>query len=329
MLKRYEKNPIVQARGDLPWCSIKVYNPAISYDGEKYHMLFRGIGQDWVSRIGYGESANGLDFHILPSPVLSPAYPWESAGCEDPRVVFVDNTYWITYTAFDGKTARAALTSSPDLIHFEERKLLFPGWNQSARDGCPPDWSKAAAIFPSKIDGQYYMLFGDSHIWIASSSNLTDWTPTVEPLLSKRPGEFDGVYIEMGPPPILTERGWLIIYHGVDRLDSQMTYRMAAALLNKDNPREVIWRSKTPVFEPLEKHETVGFIDVIEGGFERLKKLTIEDLHKLASDEKLPKAVFCCGAVLSDDGQTIRLYYGAGDTVICEATIDLQTIYES
>lgn len=329
MLKRYEHNPILQARSDLPWCSIKVYNCAISYNGNEYQMLFRGVGNDWISRIGYAESTNGIDFHLLPSPVLSPSYPWESHGCEDPRIVSIDNTYWITYTAFDGQTTRAALTSSLDLIHFGERKLLFPQWNQSAREGFPLDWSKAAAIFPQKINNQYYMFFGDSHIWLATSSNLTDWTPATEPVLSSRPGQFDGVYVEMGPPPILTDHGWLIIYHGIDQLGAQMTYRLGAALLERNNPAKVIWRSQKPILEPLEKHERVGFIDVIEGGFETLKKLTIEDLHQLSEQEKLPRAVFCCGAVSKENGQSIQIYYGAGDTVICVATIDLESIYRS
>ncbi len=327
MLKRHERNPILRAHSDLPWCSIKVYNPAISYDGQKYHMLFRGIGDDWVSRIGYAESPNGLDFHLLPFPVLSPSYPWESAGCEDPRIIFIDGRYWITYTAFDGHTARAALTSSRDLVNFNERRLLFPNWDQSAREGFPLDWSKGGAIFPQKINNKYYMLFGDSHIWIAESDDMVDWTPIIDPVLTNRPDNFDTVYVETGPPPILTDRGWLVIYHGVDRLDAKMTYRIGAFISDTNDPRKVLWRCSQPLTEPQESYEKIGFIDVIDGGFETLKKLVVEDLHRLSAEDKLPKAIFCCGAILDKDQNELRIYYGAGDTVICTGTIKLEEIF--
>ena len=243
-------------------------------------------------------------------------------------MVNIDGTYWITYTAFDKRTARAALTSSTDLHRFGERKLLFPHWQENTREIYTSDWSKAAAIFPQKINDQYYMLFGDSHIWLATSSNLTNWSPATSPLLSKRPGQFDAGYVEMGPPPILTERGWLILYHGIDRNDSQRTYRLGAALLDKNNPSKIIWRCNQAFLEPIESYETVGFIDVIEGGFETLKKTSVEDLHRLLQQQRLPKAIFCCGATQEDTG-SIRLYYGAGDTVICTATVDLDTIFQS
>ena len=328
MLNRSDQNPVMQAHIDLPWCSVKVYNCAIAKEDNKYRMLFRAIGNDWISRLGYAESSNGINFSILSSPVMIPLHPWENGGCEDPRLTKIGGTYWITYTAFDEQTARAALTSSTDLRHFGERKLLFPDWQENSRESFSPDWSKAAAIFPQKINGQYYMLFGDSHIWLATSNNLTDWSPMMTPLLSQRPGQFDTAYVEMGPPPIITDKGWLILYHGIDRLDSQRTYRLGAALLDKNDPSKVIWRGNQPILEPVESYETIGFIDVIEGGFETLKKTSFEDLHRLSQQQKLPKAIFCCGAVEEDAG-SLRLYYGASDTVICTATIDLDTIFQS
>jgi len=321
MLTRYAGNPILQPRDDLPWCDIKVYNSAIHYSNGFYQMLFRGIGSEWMSRIGYAESRDGVNFHVLPHPVLSPTYQWESRGCEDPRIIYLNDCYWITYTAFDGHTARAAMTSSKDLIHFSDRKLLFPHWEASALEGTPPDWSKAAGIIPQKINGRHYMLFGDSHIWLATSLNMTDWVPTSIPLISSRDGYFDESYVEMGPPPILTDRGWLVIYHGIQGKGHQMVYRLGLILLDKDDPAKVIWRCKKPFLEPSESYETVGFIDVIEGGFETLKKMKIEQLHELAAQEKLPKAVYCCGAVMED--KNLRVYYGAGDTVVCTASAPL------
>jgi len=327
MLKRSERNPILAADDNLPWCSIKVYNCAIYKDDTKYRMLFRGVGNEWVSRLGIAESTDGVTFSRSPNPSLSPIYPWEQKGCEDPRIVKIDGNYWVSYTAFDGETARAALTASKDLLNWGKRKLLFPDWQQNTRGNRTPDWSKAAAIFPGQINNQYYMLFGDSHIWSASSLNLIDWYPNPEPLISSRPGSFDEAYVEMGPPPLLTEQGWLVIYHGIDRLDSQRTYRLGAMLLDLNDPRKIIWRCNKPILEPSESYEVVGFVDIIEGGFETLKRMVLEDLHKLSKAQKLPKAVFCCGALL--EGDIVRLYYGAGDTVICTATVDLGTIFSS
>lgn len=270
---------------------------------------------------------NGINFSVLSKPVLIPEYPWEAKGCEDPRVVKIGDTFWVTYTAFDGKTARAALTATQDLVHFNSRKLLFSDWKHNARKFKDPDWSKAGAIFPKAINGRYYMLFGDSHMWIASSDNLTDWVPDTVPTLTGRPGMFDAAYVEMGPPPVLTKYGWLVLYHGVDNHDLSKTYRIGAALLDSQNPRRVIWRCTNPLLEPSESYETVGFVDVIDGGFETLKKMTLESLHELKRNEKLPKAVFCCG-ITEEADDYIRIYYGAGDTVICTAITDLQTIFQ-
>jgi predicted GH43/DUF377 family glycosyl hydrolase len=290
-------------------------------------MLFRAIGNDWISRLGYAESDDGINFFVLDRPVFTPSGPSDSSGVEDPRLVKIDDTFWLTYTAFDGKTARAALTSSKDLIQYNSRKILFPNWQHSAKMDFPADWSKSAGIIPQAINGRYYMVFGDSHIWMATSANLIDWEPNPNPIITGRPGSFDAAYVEMGPPPILTEHGWLVLYHGVDNHDPAKTYRLGAALLDKNDPTKVIWRCKQPLLEPTEPYETVGFVDVIEGGFETLKNITIEDLHELKRNEKLPTAVFCCGAVL-ETNHDVRIYYGAGDTVICTAVTDLETIFQ-
>jgi len=329
MLTRYSGNPILVADKGSAWRDVKVYNCAIHKDSSNiYQMLFRAVGYDWISRIGYAESSDGIHFKVDQSAVLKPWYTWEVKGCEDPRIVKIDDNFWVSYTAFDGKTARAALTASKDLKQFGARKLLFRDWRYNARTQFTPDWSKGAAIFSEKINGRYYMLFGDSHIWNATSTNLIDWVPNITPVLTGRPGEFDAAYVETGPPPIKTDYGWLVIYHGIDTYDVSKTYRIGAALFDKTDPTKVIWRSKQPLLEPSEPYEKVGFVDVIDGGFDTLKKLTLEDLHELSKREKLPKAVFCCGAVKEHDN-LIRLYYGAGDTVICTATVDLQTILSS
>lgn len=328
MLLRCEFNPILIAQNNLAWCSKKVYNCAVHKEAGIYRMLFRAIGDDWVSRLGYAESKDGIHFTINSQPVFSPINIWENRGCEDPRMVKLYGKYYVTYTAFDGNTAYASLTSSYDLLNWHERIQLFPEHKHIQREDLPANWSKAAALFPQIINQKHYMFFGDNHIWPAVSDNMTNWQPIAEPVLSARDGFFDAAYVEMGPPPILTDKGWLVLYHGIDRFDSQRTYSLGAALFAHNNPLELIWRSQKPILKPIEPYEVLGMIDIVDGGFEVLKNLKLDDLVLLANTNKLPRAIFCCGAILEND-ELVRLYYSGGDTVICTATIDLKSIFNS
>lgn len=327
MLKRCKQNPILIAQNELLWCSKKVYNCAIYKEDGIYRMLFRGIGEDWISRLGLAESTDGIHFVLNETPVMSPENVWEGKGCEDPRLVKFDDTYYITYTAFDGFAAHASIASSLNLRDWDNRSQLFPEHHHLQRENLPSHWSKAAALFPGPINGRNYLFFGDNHIWAAVSDNLKHWQPIAEPVLSAREGFFDAAYVEMGPPPILTEVGWLALYHGVDSFGSQRTYAIGAALFAHDNPRELLWRSSQPILAPTEIYEIFGMIDIVDGGFDVLKNLSTDDLHRMADENRLPKAVFCCGAV--SEGNDIRLYYSGADTVICTATIDLESIFNS
>lgn len=326
MLIRDSHNPILVASADLAWCNKKVYNGAIYKEGNVYQMLFRAVGDDWISRLGLAESTDGISFIVNPTPVLSPATQAETKGCEDPRMVKFGDIYYVTYTAFDGVTARASLASSNDLRNWQDRTTLFHDLENIQRENLPANWSKAAAIFPKKINDKYYLFFGDNHIWAAISDNLKDWQPLDVPVLSAREGYFDSAYIEMGPPPILTPRGWLILYHGVNTFDNQRIYSLGAALTDINDPLKIIWRRSTPILEPTEPYEVMGMIDIVDGGFNTLKNVDMSYIENLASENRLPKAIFCCGALL--EGDTVRLYYGAADTVISTATIDLATILE-
>ncbi len=327
MLKRYSKNPIISAGPNHKWFSKKAYNCAVVKRDNVYQMLFRGVNGDWISRILLATSSDGINFTIHPDPVIVPEHAWEKRGCEDPRMIYLNGKYWATYTANDGATARTAIASSADLYGWEKHSLMFPQLAHPQRENLPGDWSKAAAIFPEKINGQYYLLFGDNHIWSASSDNLINWRPSSVPVLSARRGFFDSAYVEMGPPPIRTKNGWLALYHGIDQFSERRTYCLGAALLSFDNPLKVIWRCQKPILEPTETYETVGLIDLLPGGYKVLQTMSDSDINALAEKNLLPKAVFCCGAIREDD--IIRLYYGAADTRICMATIDLQTIFDS
>lgn len=327
MLIRNSHNPILSARADLSWCTKKVYNCAVYKDGDTYRMLFRSVGNDWISRLGLAESTDGVHFALRNTPVLSPQYDWEAGGCEDPRMVRIDGTYYVGYTGFNGTLAQAAMVTSNDLENWGERRLLFPNFSREQRENLPSEWSKAAAVFPEKIGDKYYLFFGDNHILAAVSLDLKVWAHIDQPVILPREGHFDSAYVEMGPPPIRTHRGWLVFYHGIDRFDNQRTYRLGAALFAIDDPLRQIWRCEESILEPEESYETIGMIDIIDGGFETLKSIRLEDIHQMAAENRLPRAIFCCGAIL--EGDEVRLYYSGGDTVICTAIVDLQTIFST
>jgi predicted GH43/DUF377 family glycosyl hydrolase len=321
-------NPIITAPTNLKWANKKVYNAAAIFFNNNYHLFFRAIGEDYISRIGHAISKDGERFEIYPEPVFEPVEKWENKGCEDPRITKIGDHYVMAYTAYDGLTARIALTTTTDFITWSPRTIAFPNWREGRWvDPSQKAWNKAAAIFPEKINGKYLLFFGDDNIWQAYSDDSINWTPVIKPVLEPRNGYFDSGYIEMGSPPILTKQGWLIIYHGIDSRKSNRIYRLGAVLVSREDPTKIIWRCSKPILEPTELYERIGQIDIIDGGMDRLKTTDEKELNKLSSKGKLPQAVFCCGAIVIDD--EIKVYYSGSDTVLCLATGTLENIMES
>ena len=224
-------DPIINQ--EVKWDEKDVFNPAAIVRNNKVYLLFRAedkIGKfAGTSRLGLAESDDGLHFTKMPVPVFYPdndtmkIYEWEG-GVEDPRVVErEDGTYILTYTAFDGKIARLCLASSPDLLHWTKLGLVLTGKYKDT-------WSKSGAIVAGKendkivaqkTNGKYWMYFGDTDLFIASSDDLIHWTPVEEngglkPVLKPRPGYFDSRLVESGPYALLTERGIVLIYNSMN-----------------------------------------------------------------------------------------------------------------
>lgn len=325
MITKHKLNPILTAQTDLSWANKKVYNAAAVLINNDYHLFFRAIGQDYVSRIGHASGKDGANFKVESEPVFMPLEKWEVKGCEDPRITKIEEKYVMAYTAYDGLTARVAMANTVDFVTWSPRIVVFPDWREGRWvDPDQQTWNKAAAVLPEKINGKYYLLFGDDNIWQAYSDDLVNWTPIIQPVLEPREGRFDSSYIEMGPPPILTDRGWLIIYHGIDGRDSNRVYRLGAAIVEYDNPSKVIWRCKEPILEPTELFERIGQIDIIEGGMERLRSINQKELVSLSEKSQLPQAIFCCGAI--EHNGKINIYYSGSDTVLCLATCTIADI---
>ncbi len=258
---KYEHNPILTPQG-ATWEAKDVFNPAAWAEGDTLRLLYRaedstGIGQwNGTSRIGLATSTDGLYFLREPEPVLSPTEPWElPGGCEDPRLVKVDDTFYLTYTAYDGQTARLALASSPDLRAWTRHGPVFP----------ERGWTKSGAILATPLDGKYWMYFGDTNLWAAYSTDLVHWTAVEEPVLRPRPGHFDSRLVEPGPPPMLTDEGILLLYNGAD---DDLVYAAGQALFDPADPTRLLARSEEPFLRPtteLEQRGQIPNVVFIEG----------------------------------------------------------------
>ena len=262
---KYDGNPIITPQG-ATWEAKDVFNPTTLVEGDTIKLLYRaedstGIG-DWngTSRIGLATSTDGLHFDRAPEPILEPTEPWElPGGTEDPRIVKIDSTYHLTYTAYDGETARLALATSPDLRRWTKHGLVFPD----------SGWTKSGAILPEPIDGRYWMYFGDTNIWAAHSPDGIQWTPVEEPVMRPRDGHFDSRLVEPGPAPIMTDGGILLIYNGAD---DDLVYGVGQVLLDPDDPTHVLDRTEVPFLTPTTELERGGQISnvVFAEGLARL-----------------------------------------------------------
>lgn len=278
--QKFDGNPILTPTGNS-WEAKDVFNPAAWSDGETIYLLYRaedstGIGQwNGTSRIGLATSRDGTTFKRQPEPILEPSEPWEQpGGIEDPRLVRIDSTFYLTYTAYDGETARLALATSPDLKNWTKHGPVFPD----------SGWTKSGAILPHKVNGKWWMYFGDTNIWAAHSEDLLNWTAVPEPVLHPRPNTFDSRLVEPGPQPLMTNRGIVLLYNGAN---DSLVYRSGQALFDAGNPTRLLDRSDHPFLEPELQLEREG---------------------------QIPNVVFIEGLVQFQN--TWYLYYGMGDSGI-------------
>jgi predicted GH43/DUF377 family glycosyl hydrolase len=257
---RVSPEPILSPRAQ-GFDSAGTFNPAVIRRGSELVMLFRAQDRAGTSRLGYATSKDGIHFVAWPRAVLSPEAPYEAnGGVEDPRLVRINETFYLTYTGYNRVDAQLCLAQSDDLLHWNRLGIIMPAnkgrWNVH--------WTKSGAILDQKIAGHYWMYFmgdaagenGANQMGVAYSDDLRNWTePLDRPVLPHRAGQFDSKVVEPGPPPVLTDRGILLIYNGAD---DKLVYRTGWALFDKANPARVLARSDQPVFEPQKDWERVG-----------------------------------------------------------------------
>ena len=271
-----------------------VFNPAVVKHEGRYVMLYRAQDAQKTSRILRATSSDGLRFERDAAPALVPEAEYERrGGVEDPRLVKIGETFYLTYTAYDGKDAQLALATSTDLRSWERRGVIMPAnkgrWNVH--------WTKSGAILDQKVNGRYWMYYmadpkgAFDQTGVAWSDDLLHWTEALDqPVLGRRRGRFDSRVVEPGPPPLMTPQGILLIYNGAD---DGLVYRTGWALFDAKDPTRVLARSDTPIFTPDRPWELMG---------------------------QVPNVVFVEGLVR--EGPRWLFYYGAADTRVgvAEAT---------
>ena len=250
--------PVLAPQGD-GFEARGVFNPAVVRVGGQFVMLYRAQDAQGVSRLGYATSPDGVTFTRAAAPALSPEADYErGGGVEDPRLVRVGETYYLTYTAYNGRDAQLALATSRDLRTWERKGVILPAnrgrWNVH--------WTKSGAILAERVAGRYWMFFmGDARdrsdqTGIASSTDLVAWSePLDHPILPRRPGKFDSRVVEPGPPPVITDAGILLFYNGAD---DRLVYRTGWALFDHRDPTRLLARSDEPIFEPTLEWEKTG-----------------------------------------------------------------------
>ena len=287
---RFKGNPILEPIKNHPWESRYVFNTAMLQLGGRIHYFYRAMGEDNVSRIGYASSKDG--YHIderLSYPVFEPSTPLEKYGCEDPRLTLLENEYIMTYTAY-GDIFQIGITT----ISYDN--ILNKEWNWGKRIYPFPNIrNKNAVIFPKKIQDNFILLHRiEPDIRIAYSPDLEMWTDSGI-VMKPRPNNWDSCKIGAAAPPIELDDSWLLIYHGVD---SDRIYRLGAVVLDKNDPKKVLFRTQKPILEPVEDYELRGLV---------------------------PNVVFSCGSVLR--GDELIVSYGAADKVIGVATFNINEIF--
>ena len=334
LLKRYAEKPVLEPRPNC-WDAASTFNPGAILVGEEVHMLYRAVTDltPYVSRLGLAVSGDGIHFErAADGPVFEPQANFEVGGVEDARITRDGEDFLVTYAAVsvvpgpayekvdffrrareDPFTERpgmppmgpslTGLLRSKDLRSFTFEGLITPGGIDD-RDG---------VLFPEKVAGRYVLLHrptnwvGETYgtdrpsIWLAYSDDLVNWdhgTGGENLLMAPRENvAWEAGKIGAGPPPVKTDAGWLMIYHGVDE---RYVYRVGAALLDLDDPGKVLARTDEFLLEPELPWERVGVI---------------------------PNVVFPTAAVLR--GRELLVYYGAADRVVGLATADVDRLVES
>jgi len=327
-----KKEGILLKKTTLGFENEGVLNPALIRDEQGIHLFYRAVSKGNYSSIGYCKLSDPmLVEERSDAPILFSQFDYESHGIEDPRIVKIDDLYYLTYTAYDGVNALGALAVSKDLKHFEKKGIIAPQitYDEFSRlaesKGAINDkylrynehgrlhekqgkkvyiWDKNLIFFPERINGKLYFLHRvRPDIQIAAINELEELTTEFwqsyflhlnDCIVLSPKYKHEVSYIGGGCPPIKTEFGWLLIYHGVHDTIKGFVYSACAALLDLKNPQKEIARLPYPLFKPEFEWELKGEVNNV---------------------------CFPTGSVLIQD--TLYIYYGAADEQIACASLSI------
>ena len=312
-----------------------VLNPGVIHYGDFIHIFYRAVGKGNYSTIGYCKMKTPFEVaERYDIPIIFPQFDYEIHGVEDPRIVKIDDLFYISYCAYDGVNALGALATSSDLIHWEKKGIIVPqiGYDEfirlaqikgkinekylryneheniKERKGIKVlIWDKNVVFFPRRIHGKLHFLHRvKPDIQIVAVNSLDELTTEYwqnyfmhldEHIVLSPKYKHEISYIGGGCPPIETSAGWLIIYHGVYDTVKGYVYCACAALLDINNPQKLISRLPYALFKPEYDWELTGEVNNV---------------------------CFPTGAIVIED--TIYIYYGAADEQIACATLKLSEL---
>lgn len=297
LLRRYSDNPILGPH-DFPKMVNAVFNPGATVIDGRTLLLLRVEHRTGLSSLVAATSEDGLTgWEIDPVRGLQSQSDRfeEHWGIEDPRITRIGDEYFVVYVGYSTAGPLVCLAKTRDFVKWERSGVLQP----------PED--KDAALFPTTFGGRWALIHRPApampgvgaHIWLSFSPDLHHWGDARVLLAARHGAWWDANKIGLGPPPLLTKDGWLLCYHGVRVTASGSIYRLGLALLDRDDPTKVIARGNEWVFGPHEPYERSGDV---------------------------PDVVFPCGWILRDDGDTLHVYYGAADSVVCVAEASLEKL---
>jgi beta-1,4-mannooligosaccharide/beta-1,4-mannosyl-N-acetylglucosamine phosphorylase len=302
LFRRHAGNPILTGE-NWPYPVNAVFNPAAAALDDETILLARVEDRRGISHLTVARSANGIDgWSIDPEPLLAPdeTIASEQWGFEDPRAVWVEELgrWVITCTAYGPAGPAVYLATTEDFTSIERYGIVRH----------PED--KNAALLPHRIGGRWVLLhrpktqFGGGHgeILLSRSPDLVSWSAPEQVLQPRDGAWWDSLRIGIGPPPLRTDSGWLLIYHGAKQTVAGDLYRVGLALLDLDDPTRVLRRLPDWVLAPLAPYERTGDV---------------------------PNVVFPCGLLHDPASDEVRLYYGAADSSVCLATARLGDLLDA
>ncbi|MCK9220626.1 MAG: pesticidal protein Cry7Aa [Bacteroidales bacterium] len=332
-----KKTGVLLAPSGLEFENEGVLNPGILRDGDCVHIFYRAVRNGNFSSIGYCKLDGPLTVaERWDKPFMVPEFDYESQGIEDARIVKIDDLFYMTYTGYDGTNARGALATSKNLWHLEKQGIIVPPITYSEfvylaestgkvnenyyrnhkfyyQDADPEKkmmlWDKNVIFFPRKINDKLVFLHRiRPGIQIVSVHNLKEITREFwenyflnmqENIVMDPIFPHESSYIGGGCPPIETEHGWLLIYHGVEETIRGRVYSACAALLDLNDPSKEIARLPYPLFSPEYEWELIGEVNNV---------------------------CFPTGTALF--GNTLFIYYGAADSLIACASVNLPDLVD-